>query len=162
MEKLQLDPPLEERFVNFVPVYSPDKAYRKFILKQKTPKPVGWYQVDPRKEKYPETVFATQVKGSDLLPLYDHGSWMLFDSHFEKVDAVGKLVLYHHETDDENYEGMCTIRKLDVREETSKHQLFPEKIIYLEALNEVVPPIIIEGITSDEEIDIVGVEYIDK
>jgi len=158
-DELHLDPPLEERFVNFIPVYSPDKAYRKFNLKQKTPKPVGWYKVDPRKEKYPESVFATQVKGSDLLPHYDPDSWMIFDSNFETGDAVGNLVLYHHESDDKNYEGMCTIRKFDIREETSKHQLFPEKIIYLEALNEDILPIIIEGITSDDEIEIIGIEY---
>jgi len=71
-------------------------------------------------------------------------------------------VLYHHESDDKNYEGMCTIRKFDIREEKSKHQLFPEKIIYLEALNIDTLPIIIEGITSDDEIDIVGIEYKSK
>jgi len=87
---------------------------------------------------------------------------MIFDSNFEKGDAVGNLVLYHHESDDNNYEGMCTIRKFDIREETSKHQLFPGKIIFLDALNEEVLPIIIEGITSDEEIDIVGIEYKNK
>jgi len=158
-DDLHPDPPAEERFISYVPVYSPDKAYRKFILKQKTPKPVGWYKVDPKTDNYPKSVFATQVKGSDLLPYYDSGSWMIFDSDFDKSDAVDKLVLYYHESIDKGYEGTCTIRKFDIREEKSRHQLFPEKIIYLEALNEDVLPIIIEGITSDDEIDIIAIEY---
>lgn len=156
------DPPSEERYLKFIPVYSPDKAYKKFIKKQVTPKPDGWLEVERKTEKYPESIFATQVKGSSLLPDFDHNSWIIVNSNFEKADATGNLVLIHHPSIEDGYEGNFTIRNLLIQEKKSKQQLFPEKVIVLQSPNENTPTILIEGLSSEEEIQLIGIIYIHK
>ncbi|MBK9402928.1 MAG: DEAD/DEAH box helicase family protein [Ignavibacteria bacterium] len=73
------DPPENEKFIKYLPVYSPDKVYKKFHKEHKSPKSEGWIDVGTNKYGYPETCFVTQVKGSSLSPLYENNSWIILD-----------------------------------------------------------------------------------
>lgn len=153
------DPPAEEKWLKYVPVYSPEKAFRKFVKGQKTPKPDGWLYLDGIAQKLPETVFATQVKGNALTPSYDHNSWIILNNSADISDSNGKLSLVRHESLSDGYEGNSTIRKVELVEKKVKGKLFPEKSVNLAPLNNDAGVIEIKNLTAEDELAIVGVEF---
>lgn len=157
--ELVQDPPTSDRFVKYLPVYSPIKAYKKFLKQQKTPKPDGWLEVQENPAGYPESVFATQAKGDALNPKYKHNNWIFFNYSDEISEAVNKLSLVYNDKIEDEYDGGCTIRLLEAVEKKSKTSLFAEKEIHLKPLSSSVEPIIIKNIISGREVEIIGVEY---
>jgi hypothetical protein len=104
IEQLVSEPPTDERFIKYIPAYSPDKAYKKFIKHQKTAKPDGWYAVKEKKGKYPEGVFALKVKGVALMPYYDNESWIIMH-HIEDISyAKDVLSLVYNKNIVDGYE----------------------------------------------------------
>jgi len=158
-EQLISEPKEEEKFIKYIPAYSPAKAYGKFIKNQKTSKPDGWLFIENNTEKLPESVFATQAKGQALSPSYSHNSWIILN-HTKDIDkAVGKIALVYCKEISDEYTGNCTIRKVEILEKNVKGQLFPEKAVNLVALKASVETITINNITSEDVIQIVGLEY---
>lgn len=153
------DPPTEERYIKYVPVYSPRNAFKKFIKQQKTPKPDGWLEVKSKDGGYLETVFATQVKGSALLPEYEHNSWLILSHHNETEDALNNLCLVHHKdiVANDGYDDNFTLRILSIEERKTKDRLFGNRIIKLSPINKEVDVITIPFDTSTGEFDIVGI-----
>ncbi|MFC1946124.1 hypothetical protein ACFLW1_02875, partial [Chloroflexota bacterium] len=158
-EQLVSEPKEQEKFIKYIPAYSPDKAYRKFIKGQKTPKPDGWLFLENNTEKLPEAVFTTQVKGLALSPSFPHNSWVILIHTKALEEALGKIALVYSENISDEYEGNLTIRKLEVVEKNVKGKLFPEKEVNLVALNASVETIQIENIISSDVVEIVGLEY---
>jgi type III restriction enzyme len=157
-EQLISEPKEEEMFIKYIPAYSPDKAYRKFIKDQKTPKPDGWLFLENNTQKLPETIFATQAKGQALSPSYSHNAWVILNHTQDIADADGKIALVYCDEIEDEYEGNCTIRKVAIAEKKSKGKLFPEKEVNLVAINPSIETITIDGITSEDEIEIIGIE----
>jgi len=153
------DPPADEKYKKYIPVYSPIKAYKWFIKKQKTPKPDGWLEVKVNSNGYPETVFATQAKGDALNSRYKHNDWIYFNYSEDISESVNKLSVVYNEKIEDEYDSGCTIRVLEVVEKKSKTSLFTEKEIHLKPLNGSAEPIIIKNITSGQEVEVIGVEY---
>ncbi len=158
-EQLVSEPKEEEKFVKYIPAYSPDKAYRKFIKGQKTPKPDGWLWLENNTQKLPDTVFVTQAKGQALLPSFPHNSWVILNHTKDIEEAIGKIALVHGKEISDEYEGNLTIRKVEVLEKKVKGKLFTEKEVNLIALNVSVKTIKIDNIISSDAIEIVGLEY---
>jgi superfamily II DNA or RNA helicase len=158
-EQLISDPKVEDKFIKYIPAYSPDKAFRKFIKNQKTPKPDGWLFIEGNTNKLPETVFATQAKGQALYPRYDHNSWVILNHVKDFESANGKLALVNYKEIDDDYEGNCTIRKIEVIEKKTKGKLFGEKALNLLPINSSYDPITIDDIETGGEVEIVGLEY---
>jgi len=125
----------------------------------KTPKPDGWLLLENNTQKLPETVFTTQAKGQALSPFYFHNSWVILIHTKEIGAAVGKIALVYSKNIADDYEGNCTIRKVEVVEKNVKGKLFAEKAINLVALNASVETIKIENIISNDVIEIIGLEY---
>jgi len=153
------DPPADEKFKKYIPVYSPQKAYKKFIKKQKIPKPDGWLEVRESKTGYPETLFASQAKGDALNARYKHNDWIYFTTSDDISTAVGKLSLVYNEKIEDEYDAGYTIRILETSEKKSKTSLFSEKEIHLKALNSSSEPIILKNIISGQEVEVIGIEH---
>jgi len=153
------DPPTAERFVKYIPVYSPLKAYKKFLKQQKTPKPDGWLEVPENLAGYPETVFATQAKGDALNPTYKHNDWIYFNYTQNISEGVNKLSLVFNDEIDDEYDAGCTIRTVEIVEKKSKSSLFNEKEIHLKPYSKAKEPIVITKVISGQELEIVAIEY---
>lgn len=153
------DPPSSEMYIKFIPVYSPIKAYKKFIKKQKTPKNDGWLEVTEKSDGYPETVFATQVKGDALSPKYNHNSWIILSIVEDKSLARNEISFVYHPEITDDYDSGCSIRRLEVHEKKTKGSLFNENEIQLKSLNDDCEDIIINVGHADDNFEIVGIEY---
>lgn len=153
------DPPIEERYTKYVPVYSPGNAFKKFIKQQKTPKPEGWLEVEIREGGYHEAVFATQVKGSALLPEYAHNSWVILTHSKNLENALNNLCLVHHKdiSEDDGYDSNYTLRILSIEEKKTKEKLFGNRLIKLCPINPEVDAINIPFEASSGEFDIIGI-----
>ena len=153
------DPPTAERFVKYIPVYSPLKAYKKFLKQQKTPKPDGWLEVPENPAGYLETVFATQAKGDALNPKYKHNDWIYLNYTQNYSEAVNKLSLVFNDKIDDEYDAGCTIRSVEIIEKKSKSSLFNEKEIHLKPYSKAKEPIVIANVISGQEVEIIAIEY---
>jgi type III restriction enzyme len=58
----------EDKFKKYIPVYSPENAFRKFSKSANKVKLEGWLEVPMNKEGYPESYFVTQIRGEALSP----------------------------------------------------------------------------------------------
>ena len=152
------DPPEAEKYVKYVPAYSPLKAYKKFLKSQKTPKPEGWLEVQPKESGYPKTVIATQIKGDSLAPNFEHNTWILLDTKIDHKNINGHLALVHHDTIEDGYEGNLTIRKLEIIEKEVPGRIFGERIVVLEAINPQVESITV-NMDQKGEVEVVGTVY---
>jgi superfamily II DNA or RNA helicase len=157
-EHLVSDAPENEKFIKYIPAYSPEKAYRKFIKGQKTPKPDGWLRIESNTVILPETVFTTQAKGQALIPLYNHNEWVILNHSREAGEANGKLALVYSPEIEDEYSGNCTIRKIEIEEKKGK-KLFNERIVNLLPLNVANDEITLDGLSDGSELEIVGLEY---
>ena len=151
------DAPTEDRFIKYLPAYSPDKAYKHFIKNQKTAKPDGWLEVPIIPNNYLDTQFVIQVKGNDLLPLYDSDTWIILNHTKDYTNATNNLCLVHHKSINDNYDENCTIRKMIVSQHIPKGSFLPVAEVQLLSLSNSVPPIKITNISGISEISIVGI-----
>lgn len=158
-DQLISDPSEEEKFIKYIPAYSPQKAFGKFVKGLKTAKPDGWLFLDNNTVKLPETIFATQVKGNALSPYRMHDSWIVLNHIDDFVDALGKICLVFNKLIKDEYEGNCTIRKIEVVDKKVKSKLFPERQVNLIAINPNVESVTIDNIVADDEIVVLGLEY---
>ena len=154
---LLADAPTEDRFIKYLPAYSPDKAYKHFIKNQKTAKPDGWLEVPIIPNNYLDTQFVIQVKGNDLLPLYDSDTWIILNHTKDYTNATNNLCLVHHKSINDNYDENCTIRKMIVSQHIPKGSFLPVAEVQLLSLSNSVPPIKITNISGISEISIVGI-----
>lgn len=139
---LAQDPPTEKQFIGFIPVYSPDKAFKKFYKSNKTAKPDGWLEVGEIEGGYPITAFACQVKNSALAPTYEFNDWIILNSVDDQSEAGGSLALISHKgIEADGYDGNYTIRQVTIKEKKVKGKLLPEHVLILSALNSTVPSI---------------------
>lgn len=152
------DVPSELEYLRYLPVYSPDKAFKKFVKSQKSPKPDGWIEVDLKKDGYSKSCFVTQVKGNALSPIYENNSWIILDSSFEIRNSKDKTCLvYNKKIEDKHYANGFTIRKVNLEESERKDSLFSEKKIILSGSNNNEPEIVLDNIIDESEFVVVGV-----
>lgn len=149
------DAPKEDQFVKYIPAFSPIKAYKKFLKGQKTPKLDGWLEVPEIQGNYPESVFATQVKGEALYPVFEINSWVLIDTAIDYEDLSGKLALVYHPSIEDAYDGNLTIRKIRFQEKKIPGRMFGERVVTLESLNKNAENIQIQ-VDQDGDVDVVG------
>ncbi len=156
------DPPAEEKYSKYIPVYSPEKAHKKFIKGQKSGKPDGWFAfpLALKQERFPESVFATQVKGTALAPRYGHNEWIVLEYQEDFSTAIDKIGLVWHEAvNDEDYMDGYTIREIKLEDSKTKKSLFA-KSLNLKPINEDYEPIIISDLARGDEISVIGMEYV--
>lgn len=158
-EQLISDPKEEEKYIKYIPAFSPNKAYRKFIKEKKSLQPEGWLLIENNNKKLPDSVFATQIKGDALSPQYPHNSWIILEHSKSINESVGKIILVRNSEIKDNYEEDFTIRKIEIIENKISEQLFNSKKVNLLAINPNTEPISIKNITTGKELDIVGIEY---
>jgi superfamily II DNA or RNA helicase len=152
------DPPVEEKFKKYLPVYSPVKAYKKFVKNQKTATPDGWLEVKENKNGYPETLFASQAKGDALAPKYKHNDWIYFNFKEDASEGLNQLAIVRNEKIEDEYDKCYTIRVIEVVEKKSKGSLFKEKEIHLRGYNKS-EPIVLSNIVTGKEVEVIGLEY---
>lgn len=156
------DPPAKEKYTKYVPVYSPEKALKRFVKEQKTGKPDGWYKFElaPGQEKFPESVFATQVKGTAMAPQKGHNEFIVLEYQEDFSKAVGKIALiWHEDIRDENYTDGFTIREVRLEDSKTKKSLF-SKLLILQPVNEEYEPIVISDLARGDEAVVIGMEYV--
>ncbi len=130
------DPPEEERFIKYIPAYTEEKAYKKFIKKGKTAKPMGWLEVTVVQDGYPKTSFAVQVRGNALAPLYEDKQWIILN-HVMDIDKVSGIVALLKLKDvSHGYKYGFTIRVIDVSEEKKRGEMFPVKNIFIHQIKD--------------------------
>ena len=157
---LLADAPTEDRFVKYLPAYTPDKAYKHFIKNQKTAKPDGWLEVPIVDGNYSESHFLVQIKGNGLLPEYDENSWIILNHVSDYSKAVNKFCLVYHESINDLYDGNCTIRKLEVSHYIPEGTFIPITQILLHSNSKTDPAIVIESIINVNELPIIGISEI--
>lgn len=155
------NPPEEDKYVKYIPVYSPEKAHRKYVKGQKTAKPDGWFEflLPHGQERFPDTVFATQVKGTALAPRYNHNEWIQLEYSEDFGGAIGQIALvFHEDIQDEGYlQGFC-IRRVVLEDARFKKSLFA-KVLRLESINKEYDDIVIDNLARGDEAVIIGREY---
>lgn len=114
-----------------------------------------WLEVREGEDSYPETYFATQIRGSAMAPEISSFEWKIFDADVSSRDAIDQIVLFHNDEIEYGYQNNLTIRKFSTREQASKG-LFSSLRIILSPLNKDFDNIVLEEIQSDEEFEIVG------
>lgn len=153
-EKLITSPPEEEKFNTYLPAYSLEKAFKKFINKSESINPDGWLKIDAP-GTHPKSSFVVQIKGKDLEPLYKNNDWIILDSEYSDNEIEGKLSLVKcEEIKDENYIDKYTIRKVTI--EVKQSGLFFENRVILNGLNKDTDKIEIKNFDPDY-IKIVGI-----
>lgn len=151
------DAPTEDRFIKYLPAYTPEKAYKHFIKKQKTAKPDGWLEVPLIPGNYSDSQFVVQVKGNALLPLYDADSWIILNHSMDYSNATNNICLVYHKSISDNYEGNFALRKLGVSSYVPSGSFLPVTEILLQSLSEKQSDISIKGIIELSDISIVGI-----
>lgn len=151
------DAPTEDRFIKYLPAYSPDKAYKHFIKNQKTANPDGWLEVPIIEGNYLKTQFVVQVKGNALVPLYDADSWLILNHTTDYSKAANNICLVHHNSINDTYAGNCTIRKLEVSQFTPLGTLLPVTKILLHCISNKSQTISITGVNELSDLAIVGI-----
>lgn len=154
---LLADAPTEDRFIKYLPAYSPEKAYKNFIKNQRTAKPDGWLEVPIIASNYLDTQFVVQVKGNALLPLYDADSWVILNHTTDYSKAINNLCLVHHKSINDTYDTNCTIRRLEVSQHTPPGTFLPVTEILLHSLSNGEPTISIIGVNELSDVSIVGI-----
>lgn len=144
------DPPEDDRFKKYIPVYTPLNAYKRLIKKQKTPKADGWLEVHENEGGYSENVFATQVKGESLAPNFKHNSWIILTTDKPLVFNQGQLALVLHKDLYDGYHGNMTIRKIYTEEKRNPTKLFGERFMILKAINKNISDIVLPVDVKDE------------
>lgn len=154
------DAPTEDRFIKYLPAYSPEKAYKHFIKNQKTARPDGWYEVDLRDGNYLETNFVIQVKGDSLMPQFEPNEWIILNHTNDYTLAPNNLCLVYHASINDSYEGNCTLRRLEVRQYLPLGALFPVTEILLHTLAKSQIAISIKNVNQVSDISIIGIANI--
>jgi hypothetical protein len=153
LQELVSDPPDEQKFVSYIPVYSPKAAHGHFTKGNKTDTYNGWLQV--AEGTYAETTFATQVKGNTLSPLYEHNDWIILTHTKALSEALNKVALVKNNVIDDEYDKYFTIRKIKMVSKQSSG-LFSAQVAILEAINSAIEPIEIGEIKSGTDVDVIG------
>jgi superfamily II DNA or RNA helicase len=152
------DAPTEDRFIKYLPAYSPEKAYKHFIKNQKTAKPDGWFEVPIIEGNYLETQYMVQVKGNALSPFSEADSWLILNYTTDYSKAAKNVCLVHHNSINDAYDGNCTIRVLEISQSTPPGTLLPVTEIQLHSISKTQPTIIITGVNELSDISIVGIK----
>lgn len=148
----------EEKFVRFLPAYNPESAYRKFIRKHAKVKADGWLEVPERETPYSEDHFVAQMKGNALSPELSHNAWAVFRANYSPQEALGKIVIIHHEgIEDANFgQKNMTIRKFQLERLRPENSLFETLMVLLVATAEGVEAIQLRNVSSDSSLEIAG------
>lgn len=151
------DAPTEERFIKYLPAYTPEKAHKHFIKNQKTAKPDGWLEVPVIVGNYNETSYVVQNKGNALYPKYDVNDWIIMEFTKDYSKAINNICLVYNNAIDDVYDGNCTIRKLEIKQYTPEETFIPITQIVLSSLIETQPAIIINNIYDVNDLPIIGI-----
>jgi superfamily II DNA or RNA helicase/phage repressor protein C with HTH and peptisase S24 domain len=149
-EQVMSDPPENLKYIQYLPIYEMQKAYKKFKLKQKTPKEEGWLLVD--KQEYPTTAFVVQIKGDSLEPKYKHNDWMIVNLSETSEDILDKLSIVRIRKTEEYAIGI-------VRLVQTKKGMFAQNSFVIEPLNANSAKIEIEDVNDFSQLEVLALEY---
>lgn len=110
------NPNEDDKFKKYLPVYDGERAYKKFIKKNKTAKCSGWLEVEER--DYAESIYLLKVEDGNLYPKYKVGDFIYLDSNYDINQINNKLVLIHNKNIDEKWYG----KKPKDKEEMNKQE----------------------------------------
>ncbi|MHA7844457.1 MAG: DEAD/DEAH box helicase family protein [Winogradskyella sp.] len=147
----------ELKYKTYLPLYTPKNAHRRFYKKQSKVKISGWVKV-PEKD-YPNTVIAIKVIGGLLNPKYNANDLILIDTDFKLSQIEDKIGLIYNNSIKDYYEPEgYTVRKLNLKQEKGD-SLFGSYTLELSALHPAFPKMTIDNITSENQLEVIGVEY---
>ena len=134
--------PEDLKQIEYVIALEPIQAFNKFV-NDKEPKNLMWLKVD--KANYPQTVFATLVKNTDL-GIDLKNKWILMDSNPSPTDINdGAIMLCHHpDIQSKPYKKNLTIRHVNII----------EKQIEVGFFKDVEKTAILSNIDNNDEIEI--------
>lgn len=158
---LLTDAPTEERYIKYLPVYSPEKAFKHFVKNQKTAKPDGWLEVPIKNGNYLQTEYALQVKGDSLKPYKFSGDWIILNYTTDYSLISSSLCLVHHDSIQDGYDGNLTLRRIEISQYTPSGTFIPVTQILLKALNEEAKTIEINNVNSIQDLPIIGMVKLD-
>jgi len=148
----------ELKYKTYLPLYTPKNAHRRFYKKQTKVKISGWVKV-PENE-YPKTAIAVKVIGGLLSPKYKANDIIILNTDFKKSELKEKLILVYNKAIIDYYEpNGFTIRKIDIIK-VDDGSMFGANEIILEPLNTAFQKITLNNITSEQELDVIGVELV--
>lgn len=148
----------ELKYKTYLPLYTPKSAHRKFVKRQKRVKVTGWVKVP--ENDYPNSVIAMKVIGGMLTPKYNANELILLDTKFNTSDAKGKIGLVYHDSIIDYYEPHgYTIRQINLTHTEDGNDLFGSFRLELSSIHSAFQKIVIENITSESKLEIVGIEY---
>lgn len=154
-ENLVQDPPTDLRFIEYLPVYSPQAAMNKFIKKHKTAKPTGWIKIPSQETVYDENCFVTQIKDNALSPSYHHLGWMALKFTSEQETALNKICLVYSPSIESDYEPGFTIRKIMKDSIKGDNSIFELPTYKLRPISSLYDDVIVE-LADSRDLCIIG------
>jgi|GEM_PF-1926254 len=108
---LEYTPPEMEKYKTYLPVYTPEKAFKKWARGHDGVRCDGWARLDPPWHRVlPQTCFALQNRGKRLAHL---GPWLIVDAG-RKTPENGENVLLHYAEFDDSYRRGYSVRALHI------------------------------------------------
>ena len=157
---LEIESTVEEdlKYKTYLPLYTPKNAHRRFYKKQTKVKITGWVKVP--ENDYPKTSIALKVIGGLLSPKYKANDIIILNTDFKKQEIKDNVVMVYNKSIEDYYEPKgFTIRKLVINK-VDDGSMFGANQVILESLNSAYPKIILDKLVSENELDIIGTEYI--
>ncbi|PYS67077.1 MAG: hypothetical protein DMF69_24175 [Acidobacteria bacterium] len=147
----------DDKFVRYLPAYTPEKAYRRFVQKRSKVRIDGWLRVLERHGNYSDDYFVVQMKGDALSPELSHNEWAIFAAGRGPGEAIDKIVIFHHAHINDERFGRVTIRKFGFKRTKPPSGLFEQLTVFLTSTSEETPSFEVNDITADSGIEIAGV-----
>jgi hypothetical protein len=120
---LIIAPPHKERFTRYLPFYSMESAFDKFVQGRSTGED-GWMEVEIGK-KLQKSMFVIRIGGQAMEPLISDGHFAVFDSDIKGSIEGAILFVYGKDIYDPNQGGHLTVRRFrsiaaDTKKETHR------------------------------------------
>jgi hypothetical protein len=119
---LVIAPPRAERFTRYLPFYSMESAFDKFV-QGKNAAEEGWMEVGIGK-KLNKSMFVMRIEGQAMEPLISDGHFSVFDSDIRGSHDGAILFVYGKDIYDPNRSSHLTVRRLKIitSEKTGEYQ----------------------------------------
>jgi hypothetical protein len=128
---LIIAPPRKERFTRYLPFYSMESAFDKFV-QGKDAAEEGWMEVGIGKKKS-KSMFVMRMEGQAMEPLISDGHFVVFDSDIKGSLDGTMLFVYGKDIRDPNRSSHLTVRRFKIISAGAKTGEHPE--IILDALH---------------------------
>jgi hypothetical protein len=124
---LVIAPPHKEHFTRYLPFYSMESAFEKFVQGRNAGEE-GWMEVEVGKKLH-KSMFVIRIEGQAMEPLISDGHFAVFDSDIKGSLNGAILFVYGKDIYDPNRSGHLTVRRFKSINADAKTKKYQEIIL---------------------------------